>query len=364
MKLLSLVLILGSASGAIAADAVAPAAPDPATPAPPVVPQSEAAPATPAAAQVGSVARDTSAASGGNRAAVAAGGGTAEKSREFGLFGQVAYGYDSNILREDTLNPDPSGKEGQAYSFEGRGLWRVLRNEDARLNLIADVKFNGYEPHADARTLRFGGAAVGQLHTEYVDPGLLVSYNRLLFDDRGAATLSRGALSLTHIDESRRHADTLFLDVQLLRYDNFHDQSGDLYDTTFRHWHLFEPNNSHKRIEVTFTGGYFDAQIRPESYWSISPGIAFAYRFGAQRADEGTYDLNLGIQWETRAYSGAASGQSQERQDIWATSAAVDRWFCRYLSGGVYGLLSERFSNIVGRDYDRIQVGARLTATW
>ena len=85
----------------------------------------------------------------------------------------------------------------------------------------------------------------------------------------------------------------------------------------------------------------------------------------ADLAEIGLWDLNGNLNYEWRAYDSSFAGQLEEEQDLFQIGVGGDRWFGgNIFSAGPFLTYSLRESNLVGNDYDRVQVGLRLRADW
>jgi hypothetical protein len=137
-----------------------------------------------------------------------------------------------------------------------------------------------------------------------------------------------------------------------------------LSDLLWRHWWLPEAGNPRRRVEATLLGGLYDAESGAESYSTIKPGLGLLYRLGAREDAIGLWDLTAQTSLDLRTYDQGVAGESAERQSTWQIGAVGDRWFGGWLAAGPFITYSIRASTRDGRDYDRVQVGARLLADW
>jgi hypothetical protein len=343
-----------------------PPAADPTAPVPPPPPTADPTVTTPRAeAPPAPVRTPPAGAPRGNRAAAAAGRAAQERPDPLSLRAQLDAGYDSNVLREDSSTPTATETSGPAIGAELHGTWRAVREPKAQLNLIGDVRYNTYPDESDADLGRVGVAAFGLLRMGWVvDPGAVVGVNRQWIDGEGIATILRGTVTATRLNRERDHFDTLSLDFYDVSYDDNDAASGVLSDLLWRHWWLPEAGNARKRVEVTLMAGRYSAEAEVESYTTVKPGVGARYRLGDWDDTAGIWDLSGSANLEWRRYDEATAGSDEERQLIWQAGAAADRWFTSWLAAGPFISFSLRDSNRDGRDYDRVQVGARLIADW
>ena len=106
------------------------------------------------------------------------------------------------------------------------------------------------------------------------------------------------------------------------------------------------------------------------AYTILTPSLGVVYRIGSNKTEFGTQDLAAKVSYEIRKYpdpSGGTAGSptaEAEKQKNLAFNATYDFWLAPWLSLGAYLSYSKRDSNDDSADYNRTQVGGRLTATW
>ena len=110
--------------------------------------------------------------------------------------------------------------------------------------------------------------------------------------------------------------------------------------------------------------GISAADADMESYATIKPGLGLLCRVGAREESLGVWDLHAQTTYEYRSYEEGVPGDSEERQNIWEIGVAAERWFGSWLAAGPFLSYSIRESTRDARDYDRVQVGARVIADW
>jgi len=361
-------LILALCCAAAAEDRVVPPPPptaDPTTPLPPVVPTADATAPAPVAPTPAGDAPPRPLRGVGDRAAAAAGRAAAqERAKSLSLRVELDAGYDSNVLREDTSTPTSTDTEGLAIGGELHGTWRAIREQRGQLNLIGDLRYSNYPDESSADLARASVAAFGLLRFGFIDPGVVIGVNRQWIDEEGAAIILRGTLTATRLSPARSHFVALSFDAYRVDYDDNDDASGVLTDLLLRHWWMPEAGNARRRIEATVMAGIYSAEADVESYATIKPGLAVLYRVGESGAAIGVWDLHAQTTLEFRSYDEGSVGEAAERQTIWDVGVAAERWFGTWLSAGPFISYSIRESNRDDRDYDRVQVGARLIASW
>ncbi len=371
---LALPLLLALCCSAAAEDVLVPPPPprtDPTAPAPPTPPAGSEAAATSPPTDVtapATVAPDGGAATPrprGNRAAAAAGAAAAqERGKALSLRFMLDAGYDSNVLREDTTTPTATDTSGPSVGGEARGTWRAIREPKGQLNVIGDVRYNAYPDESSADLGRASVALFGLLRFGVIDPGMVLAANRQWIDGEGAATILRGTLTATRLSTGRNHFSALSLDFYDVDYDDDEAATGVLSDVLLRHWWMPEAGNARRRFEATLLAGIYDAEAGDESYTTVKPGVGALYRVGAREQALGVWDLSAQTSVDFRTYDEGVSGASAERQTTWQIGAVADRWFGSWLAVGPFVTYSIRESTRDERDYDRVQVGARLIADW
>lgn len=301
---------------------------------------------------------------GDNVAAAAGRGAIEERGKALSLRVELDGGYDTNVLREDSNTPTATDTEGWALGGELKGTWRAIRDAKGQLNIIGEARYNNYPDESTADLGRAGVAAFGLLRLGGIDPGAIIGGNRQWIDGEGAATILRGSVLLTRLSPGRAHFDSLSFDVYNVDYDDNEDASGVLGDLLLRHWWMPEAGNAKRRVELTLLAGIYSADVDSETYSTIKPGVAVLWRAGERDDALGIWDLQGQTSFDYRRYADGIVGEDAERQSSWQVSVSADRWFGSMFSAGPFITYSWRDSTRDGRDYDRVQVGARLIADW
>jgi hypothetical protein len=344
---------------------------DPTVPAPPVPPppptgeaSAAAAPEVQPAAPTPSPTTDAKPVVGDRVAAAAGRAAAAEKAKAVSLRLELDGGYDTNVLREDSNTPTATDTEGWALGGEVKGTWRAIRDLKGQLNIIGDARYNSYPDESTADLGRVGIAAFGLLRLGGIDPGAVIGANRQWIDGEGVATILRGSALVTRLSPGRAHFDSVSVDFYNVDYDDNEDASGVLGDVLWRHWWMPEAGNAKRRVELTLMAGIYSADVDTETYSTIKPGVAVVWRAGERENPLGIWDLQGLTSYDYRRYEDGEVGEDAERQSTWQISATADRWIGSWLSVGPFISYSLRDSTRDGRDYDRVQVGARLIADW
>jgi len=361
-------LALAFCCAAVAEDLTVPPPPpttDPTAPAPPAPPTADVAPAPAVAPETAPAPTPAPApaAARGDKAAAAAGRNAAQdRSKPVSLRLELDAGYDSNVLREDTTTATATDTEGFALGGELRGTWRAIRNQKGQLNFIGEARYNNYPDESSADLARIGAAAFGLLRLGGIDPGVVLGANRQWIDGEGIATILRGTLTVTRLSPGRAHFDSLSFDAYNVNYDDNDDASGVFSDLLWRHWWMPEAGNARRRVEFTLQGGLYSAEADVESYRMFKPGLGLLYRLGDQ--ESGVWDVSAQTSVEFRTYDEGVVAEDAEDQTNWQIGASLDRWFGSWFAAGPFITYSLRESTRDDRDYDRVQVGVRLTADW
>ena len=158
-------------------------------------------------------------------------------------------------------------------------------------------------------------------------------------------------LALIHFNEAN---DDLQGVEGLFNLGHADDRSGTLTALAWRHWWRLGDGS---RIEGAVRSGRFFANSEIENYALIQPWVAVRFK------PEG-WDLQAKASVEGRVYDAERTpGDGAENTIIGALSASADRRLGHSLWLGAYAALSARDSTYDERDYERWQVGARLTWT-
>lgn len=283
---------------------------------------------------------------------------------ERAFFGSVSLGggYDSNALLLEEANDPIDRLSGSSFSGTLTAGWRALRSNDHHLTVAGTIQHEQFPDQEQADLWRYGGLVTyGTVWGPFI-PGATAGVNRYILDGEGTATSYAGSLSLNRA--TRSWASLPAIEVLHLDYDEFTTATGTLIAGYYRHWFMLEPGNPRRRIELGLRAGTYTADAETESYLTIRPTATILWRIGSPRST-GCWELAARAGYEYRAYDEIAGGQSEEEVSH-AIGAGIDadRWFNRWLSAGGYLRGSLRESNIPSRDYDRGQIGLRLTASY
>lgn len=346
--------------------APAPAAEIPAAPAPVEAPPVDAAPAAAATAvaapaagpATAPLADDVVLINPSRRAKPAA----APRPARFGFNVSLGAGYDSNILLENTDTPTATDENGLALFGEVRGQLRLVDGPRGRLAIFGAAEVNDYPDVSEAQLIRYGGGLTAGGHVGGFDPGLVASYNRFLIDQEFAANAVNVNGYAAKVFES--NVAVLGVGAQYVDYAENEDITGTLYDASYRHWFLLEPNRVNRRVELGIKIGTNDTDNEDFAYTVVTPTVAGLYRIGDSKPVFGTQDLSAKVQYEMRSYSDPEAGGDAERQKLLTAAAGYDYFLTTWLSLGGYGSFSKRASTEEANRYDRFQTGFRLNATW
>lgn len=274
----------------------------------------------------------------------------------------IGGGYDSNALLLEEANGPIDALGGGSYNGGLTAGWRALRSEEHHLTLVASAQLEHYPDQEQADLLSYGGLVTYGAKWGSFIPGVTAGLHRYTLDGEDVATSYAASVSLNRA--TRTWASLPAIEILHIEYDDFDSATGTLVDGYYRHWFILDPGNPRRRLELGLRAGVFSAESDTESYLTIRPGGTLLWRIGAARTP-GCWELAGRAYIEYRAYDEAAGGQSDEEKSFTAAAGFdADRWFNRWLSAGGYLRGAARDSNAVDRDYDRIQVGLRLTATY
>ena len=273
----------------------------------------------------------------------------------------LGFGYDSNILLENTDTPTATDAKGAASLIEVRGQVRLVDDPAGRIGLFAGAERDGYASHSEANLVRFGGGLTAGTSIAGYDPGLVVGYNHFLIDQESTANAVNANGYVSKLFDQQ--VAILGVGAQYVQYLQNDDLTSTLYDISYRHWVLLEPGRVNRRIEFGLKVGQNVAHNEDSTYGVIVPSAGVVWRIGDQ-SQLGTQDLNARLQYEVRSYHSPSAGGDAERQRIFTLSAGYDYWLSSWVSAGLYTSYSKRNSNFDADEYSRWQGGLRLTATW
>jgi hypothetical protein len=271
-------------------------------------------------------------------------------------------GFDSNSLLLEEASGPIDRLSGAAYQGALVAGWRLLRSQEHHLTLVADTEYERHPDQSEADLWQYGGLLTYGTTWGGFIPGLTAGAHRYVLDGDAIATSYAASVSLNRA--TRTWASLPAIEVLHITYDDFDSASGTLVDGYYRHWFMLEPGNPRRRLELGIRVGRFAADSDSESYLTIRPSATLLWRVGTARTP-GCWELAGRAGYEYRAYSEAAGGQADaETSHTLSAGADADRWLNRWLSAGGYLRGAVRASDADGRDYDRVQAGLRLTATY
>jgi hypothetical protein len=286
----------------------------------------------------------------------------ASASDRFSGRARLSYGYDSNITLLPDEVPIVTEEESAAVIADARATWRAVDSSERKLAVVGTAELDEFPEHDEHQLLHYGLAVNGMLAWRTLDPGLSFGLHRYVLDGDRAAMLYHAALQAAHTRECA--VDIPALAVEHVDYDGNDGSSGTLYSVGHRHWFLLTAGDIGHRAELGMRGGVYDADADSASYWFVSLGGGVAYSFGGNRQAK-TWDTSARIEVEQRRYDEAAVGaESAEHHVLWSVAAECDRWLSESFAIGAYARYGERSSNLAQRDYDRAQIGLRLTGAW
>jgi hypothetical protein len=280
---------------------------------------------------------------------------------------RLGAGWDSNALLDS--DPDTVQSETSVYSGEAAFGWRPVADQTDYVKLTATLGQEQRPLLDNLDTTRLALSAAGASQGETLTTGGSLSAARYWLEDEGAAAELRGGASLGWLRQDS--ADLLALELAAIHFDtgidrpegaealtdlgDADDRSGVLVAGSWRHWWQLGGGS---RLEAGVRAGVFSANSEVESYQLAQPFIAVRLR------PDG-WDINARAAVEGRGYDGSrVAGQDDETAVIGTLSASADRKLAANLWAGATAGLSARDSSLSDRDYERWQVGARLTWTF
>jgi hypothetical protein len=280
---------------------------------------------------------------------------------------RLGAGWDSNALLDS--DPDTAQSDTSVYSGEAAFGWRPIADQTDYVKLTATLGQEQRPLLDNLDTTRLALSAAGASQGETLTTGGSLSAARYWLEDEGAAAELRGGASLGWLRQDS--ADLLALELAAIHFDtgsdrpegaealvdlgDADDRSGVLFAASWRHWWQLGGGS---RLEAGVRGGLFSANSEIESYQLVQPFIAVRLRPDA-------WDINARATVEGRGYDGSrVAGEDDETAVIGTLSASADRKLAANLWAGATAGLSTRDSSLGDRDYERWQVGARLTWTF
>jgi hypothetical protein len=321
---------------------------------------------TPAADGSATIARETATppATSGPASATASPANAASGPARSAVGGRLvlAGGYDSNALLLDDTNPVVSDLDGAALSAGGMLSWRPLRGNDTIATIAASAEHDSHPDQDEGDQLRAGVLGTYARRLGRWLPGATLGAHRYWLDGEAAATAVAASLSANR--PSSGWAALPALEYTHVDYDDLANVSGDLIALHYRHWLLPVPGDAKRRLEAGLRIGAYAADADFESYTTVKPTLGVRWHLGPSRA-AGGWDLAASAAYENRTYAEPVPGTGDEEVDHFLSlGGEADRWLTAWLAVGAYARAANRASNYLGRDYDRVQVGLRLTAAF
>ncbi|TVR08838.1 MAG: hypothetical protein EA401_13455 [Planctomycetota bacterium] len=269
-------------------------------------------------------------------------------------------GYDSNPQRRGRIIDSEADGEPVA-KIDGllRASWYGAHN---RLSLAMSGSHDHVIDDSDAHTANLGGTAsmrhlwqVGQQVGTLT--GIVDSRRWMVGDDLVA--WSHTAIGEVSLIQSRQ-VHTLSTRVMHVRYDGDRGDDGTGAWLGWRGWFLFADDQPLPRLEIRGRVGNWWAD---HSYVSVAGSAAFVWR-STPEPRLGTLDLEFGAGFEARRYDSDDLAIDGEAQLLLDAGVEAGIWVHPLLKVGTYtrGLISE--SDVEVYDYDRIEVGGMLIATF
>lgn len=288
----------------------------------------------------------------------------AARQRPSAFGGRVVLGagYDSNALLLDEANEFITSLDGATMSGSLLLRYRILRENDHRLEIGATADYDHYTDQDEATQLRLGLTGTWAKRVGRWLPGASLGGYRYTIDGEAAATVITGSLSANR--PAPTWAALPSLDIVMIDYDDLDIADGTQIALNYRHWFILRPGRPASRLEASLKVGTYRAEEDFESYLLIRPGVELRWQ------DDGGGELAqwafVGRAWyEYRSYDEAVPLATEEETAHRASiGGEADRRLTPWLTGGGYLAFTARRANVDSREYDRIQVGLRLGATF
>ncbi len=282
----------------------------------------------------------------------------------FGASLTLSGGYDSNIvlLDDESIAALDTAEDGAAIGIEAKGVWRAVNRPDARLNITLDGELDEYPDLDDRQLVRLGLIVSGLVKWNGWSPGGSIGAHRYLLDGDEAADVLTATATCSRIAPTWVAIPSV--EVYAIEYEELDEASGVLAAARYRHWFLLQPNDSRKRLEAGLRVGTYMADSDAWSYSTVRPELGVSYRIGS-KPQLGTWDLALRGYLDWREYDDAdVDADDIGSETLTNIGGEVSYWTCRWSALGLYAEYTVRDSDRVDRDYDRVQVGGRISAAW
>jgi|GEM_PF-5354602 len=274
----------------------------------------------------------------------------------------LSAGYDSNALLLEDTNQFVTDLGGPALSASALLRYRILRENDHRLEIGAIFDYDYYADQDGARQTRLGLAGTWAKRVGQWLPGASLGAYRYLVDGEATATAVSGSLSWNR--PTPTWAALPSIDILWIGYDDIDVADGVQIALNYRHWFILRPGQPGSRIEASLKVGTYRADADYESYTFARPGGEIRWQ------DQGGGELShwawVGRAWyEYRSYDQAVPLTSEsETAHRFHLGGEADRRLTPWLTGGAYAAYTVRNANITSREYDHFQIGLRLGATF
>ena len=280
---------------------------------------------------------------------------------------RLGAGWDSNALLDS--DPDTVQTKTALYSAESQLGWRPIADDRNFVKATGTVAFDRRPQLERLDSGRLALGVSGARQGEVVTTGGSLSAARYWLDGDGAAAEVRGGASLAWLRQDS--VDLLALEAAVIHFDvasdrpeaaralgelgRADDRSGAMAAGAWRHWWQLGGGS---RLEAAVRGGRFFANDTIECYELVQPWLALRLRSKG-------WDVQARAAMEGRLYDAErVDGSGKETSVLSTMTVSADRLLRRNLWAGAYVGASARDSDYDSRDYERWQIGARLTWTF
>lgn len=235
---------------------------------------------------------------------------------------------------------------------QAKVIYRLINDGNNQLSLKGGVSYGGTPKVNTENNFSYSAEVKGQTELSWFDPlcrAYVTRYTQANTEDYfvGESTVIGVEAGGARLSENLYHLDRLTTLVERVDYDLNPDNQGMRYTLNYKHWFMLEPAMGRRRIEFTCKVITYRAETDPYSYDAIQPGLGFNYRFGANLAEAGVYDLRLFTTLEFRKYEDKLKYQKEvQKTRNWVLGCELKRWMAKWAYVGISTDYQRQMSNL------------------
>ena len=275
----------------------------------------------------------------------------------------LQFGYDSNVLILPEIFTGVSSESAFAQARVGLRGKRTLSTR-ARLQFDLEAEYQHLADVDNLDATRIMGQTSYQRTAGAWMPHILGSFNYFMLDGEAAMTSSDLAVNVVHIYNSN-HVGIVGAHLASRQYDTDDALSATFAAARYGHWLITDPKKPGTRWEADIRVAQNTAEADYESYLSIRPKITWKKRWDQGIAQRKT-ELKIQSSYDIRTYDGIRDStflQEEDSERLYLRAQVRWYWRPQWILG-MSSMYTERMSNDIQRDYQRLKFGLELSMAW